>query len=108
MWTCGVEASWDASLLIPRLEHGVCNTCINSYILLPFNRDFATEASMKFLRPLLAPLLLLGLWSVPPAAAAELIILERPGCAWCLRWERSEERRVGNVCVSPVSFRWLP
>src|SRR3546814_19952527 len=43
---------------------------------------------MKFLRPLLAPLLLLGLWSVPPAAAAELIMLERPGCAWCLRWDR--------------------
>jgi hypothetical protein len=24
---------------------------------------------------------------VPPARAAELVMLERPGCAWCQRWD---------------------
>jgi hypothetical protein len=32
--------------------------------------------------------LLAGAWNVPMAEAAELIMLERPGCGWCLRWNR--------------------
>lgn len=30
---------------------------------------------------------LLGL-SAPPVRAAELLMLERPGCMWCARWDR--------------------
>lgn len=46
---------------------------------------------MQILRPLLASLLLavagLSGTVVPNGAeAAELIMLERPGCAWCARW----------------------
>ncbi|GAB4372745.1 MAG: hypothetical protein Kow00114_34340 [Kiloniellaceae bacterium] len=26
--------------------------------------------------------------AAPAAAAAELVMLERPGCGWCLRWHR--------------------
>lgn len=33
-----------------------------------------------------AAVLLAGLVSVLPAAAAELIMLEQPGCVWCKRW----------------------
>lgn len=44
-------------------------------------------------RPLLAGLALLcaaaaGVARVPAAGAAELVMLERPGCGWCLRWNR--------------------
>jgi hypothetical protein len=40
------------------------------------------------LRLLFSALLLLAPWSAPVAQAAELIMLERPGCSWCLRWNR--------------------
>jgi hypothetical protein len=44
---------------------------------------------MKFLVPLSAALALaLASPGVPAAQAAELIMLERPGCGWCLRWNR--------------------
>lgn len=48
---------------------------------------------MTFLRPLLCALALACAASaapavVPAAGAAELIMLERPGCGWCLRWNR--------------------
>lgn len=42
---------------------------------------------MKRLRSLLATLVFTGVIA-PAAQAAELIVLERPGCAWCLRWNR--------------------
>ncbi|MGF1629356.1 MAG: transcriptional regulator [Kiloniellaceae bacterium] len=34
----------------------------------------------------LAAALLASGWTTPTAVAAELIMLERPGCGWCLRW----------------------
>jgi len=40
---------------------------------------------MKFLRLLLGALVVTGALA-PAAQAAELIMLERPGCAWCQRW----------------------
>jgi len=48
---------------------------------------------MKFLRPLLSALALACMFALactlaPAAEAAELIMLERPGCGWCLRWNR--------------------
>ncbi len=50
---------------------------------------------MKCLRPVflkLALLLPLGLaaagYAVPAAQGAELVMLERPGCGWCLRWNK--------------------
>lgn len=43
---------------------------------------------MKIFRLLCSVGLLLGAWSALPAAAAELVMLERPGCGWCLRWNR--------------------
>ena len=48
---------------------------------------------MMVLRSLSAGLLLacaamLTGFSASPAHAAELIMLERPGCAWCARWNR--------------------
>jgi len=36
--------------------------------------------------PLLAALVLAAGWTAPAAHAAELVMLERPGCGWCLRW----------------------
>jgi len=38
--------------------------------------------------PLLGGLVLAAAWALPGAHAAELVMLERPGCAWCLRWDR--------------------
>lgn len=35
--------------------------------------------------------LVMALWSLPvlrPAFAAELVMFERTGCVWCVRWER--------------------
>ncbi len=48
---------------------------------------------MTTVRSLLAGLLLSAAAmtagpAVPGAQAAELIMLERPGCAWCLRWNQ--------------------
>lgn len=42
---------------------------------------------MKLLQALLSVLVLAGPLA-PAAQAAELIMLERPGCAWCVRWNR--------------------
>lgn len=36
---------------------------------------------------LAAAALFASAWT-PAARAAELIMLERPGCSWCLRWDR--------------------
>ncbi len=48
---------------------------------------------MTTVRSLLAGLLLSAAamaagFAVPGAQAAELVMLERPGCAWCLRWNQ--------------------
>lgn len=48
---------------------------------------------MIVLRALLAPFALAAALAgsgvaAPTAQAAELIMLERPGCAWCARWNR--------------------
>lgn len=45
---------------------------------------------MKALRSIFACLALASALTLgtPAARAAELIMLERPGCAWCLRWNR--------------------
>lgn len=43
---------------------------------------------MKSLKLLCSAAVLLGAWHALPAAAAELVMLERPGCGWCLRWNR--------------------
>jgi len=37
---------------------------------------------------ILAAALAAGAFGLPAAKAAELIMLERPGCAWCARWNR--------------------
>lgn len=42
---------------------------------------------MKLLTLLIGILALAGI-PVPAAQAAELIMLERPGCTWCQRWDR--------------------
>ena len=34
-----------------------------------------------------AGLMMLGAMAAAPAAAAELVMLHQPGCAWCLRFE---------------------
>jgi hypothetical protein len=48
---------------------------------------------MPLLKPLLCTLVLACAALAAPvfapgAGAAELVMLERPGCAWCLRWNR--------------------
>jgi hypothetical protein len=48
---------------------------------------------MTTFRPLFCALALAGAAFVAPvlapaAGAAELVMLERPGCGWCLRWNR--------------------
>ncbi len=45
---------------------------------------------MKVLRSIFACLALAGALTLgtPAARAAELIMLERPGCSWCLRWNQ--------------------
>lgn len=42
---------------------------------------------MKLLKALLS-VLVLAAPLAPAAQAAELIMLERPGCGWCVRWNR--------------------
>ena len=42
---------------------------------------------MKLVKALLSVLVLAGPLA-PAAQAAELIMLERPGCGWCARWHR--------------------
>src|SRR3546814_6777071 len=48
---------------------------------------------------------------VSPALQAAMqrdLGLSGPQLAQSLNTERSEERRVGNACVSPCSYRWSP
>lgn len=42
---------------------------------------------MRFSVYALALLSVLMAWQSPPAAAAELVMLERPGCVWCARFD---------------------
>lgn len=68
---------------------------------------------MKLVQSLLSALVLAGL-AAPPAQAAELLMLERPGCAWCLRWDReiapiypkTAESRVAPLRRVDVTAPW--
>lgn len=42
---------------------------------------------MRFFHTALALFPMLALWAGVPAAAAELVMLERPGCVWCARFD---------------------
>ncbi|MGD1879157.1 MAG: transcriptional regulator [Kiloniellaceae bacterium] len=46
---------------------------------------------------MLAGAMLAGALAAPAAEAAELIMLERPGCAWCLRWNQEVAPAYGKT-----------
>ena len=64
---------------------------------------FRYETLMMSVRPLLGAFLVAGALA-PAAQAAELIVLERPGCAWCLLWNRE----VAPIYPKTVEGRLAP
>ena len=72
-------------------------------------------------RALLALALSLGFGAVRPVAAAELVVLERAGCPWCVRfeaeagkiWEKTDEgrraplKRVAIDAPVPADYAFL-
>lgn len=72
-------------------------------------------------RAVLALALTCGLGAAPPVVAAELVVLERAGCPWCVRfeaeagkiWEKTDEgrraplRRVAIDAPVPADYAFL-
>ncbi len=75
----------------------------------------------RFRRVVSALVLSLGLGTALPAAAAELVVLERAGCPWCVRfeaevgsiWEKTDEgrratlKRVAIDAAVPADYAFL-
>ncbi|WP_269585905.1 transcriptional regulator [Roseibium sp. Sym1] len=61
-----------------------------------------------------AAVLLAGLISTLPAASAELVMLEQPGCVWCKRWNeeigvayaKTEEGRQAPLRRVDITAAW--
>lgn len=73
-----------------------CRFAIHALIHIYWSSSIAFRKplmQMTFVRSLFAGLLVsaaavIAKPAVPGALAAELIMLERPGCSWCIRWNR--------------------